>query len=148
MSIRSAKSEGGFTTVDFIVMVVLMAVLIGGGTFLAKWVEDSGAEKNAPAVIERMASQIDEEAEGLSEDTSLKSVYTRRLGFDNNSTMDVSFNDPESRALTAKRSIPASADYSSKVTGTVGDYTITYTGEKLEFTYDSTTGEVTKEERN
>jgi len=146
MGIRSIKSESGLTTVEILVILVLMVVLLGGGLLAGTWMKNSITEKAAPASIERTASQIDEEAEGLSGETLLKSVYTERPGLDN-STMDVSFNDSETKALTAKLSIPASSDYSSKVEGTVDDYTITYTGKDVEFTYDSTTGEITKEER-
>lgn len=147
MSIKRARGESGHTAVDASVMVMLMVVMLVGGTFVARWVGDSSAAEAAPARIDYMASQIDEEAKGLPEGTLVKSVYTQRSGFDT-SSMEVSFNDSKTGDLKASRSIDAPMEYSSEVTGTVGDYTITYTGEKLEFTYDSSTGKTTEKELN
>ena len=133
--------------VNIMVVSAMVALAMGGSIVFGK-IMDSANRENAPAILENIASQVDAEAKGLPEDTLLKSVYSARYGvLDDNSVMDVSYNDPETGVLKATRSIEASSRYSSEVKGTVGDYTITYTDSDAQFTYDSTTGETVKEEK-
>jgi len=133
--------------VNIMVVSAMVALAMGGSIVFGK-IMDSANRENAPAILKNIASQVDAEAKGLPEDTLLKSVYSARYGvLDDNSVMDVSYNDPETGVLRATRSIEASSRYSSEVKGTVGDYTITYTDSDAQFTYDSTTGETVKEEK-
>ena len=144
----SGQATGRTGAMVNIMVVSAMVALAMGGSIIFGKIMDSANRENAPAILENIASQVDAEAKGLPEGTLLKSVYSARYGvLDDNSVMDVSYNDPETGVLKATRSIEASSRYSSEVKGTVGDYTITYTDSDAQFTYDSTTGETVKEEK-
>jgi len=150
LSIRRVLNRSSLSAADAIAIAVIPSVLVLlaiGAYSSIKGTEVDLGEQLAPSQIEAIAYNIDEEAEGLSDDTLLKSVYTENRGLlDDGSTLDVSFNDPETKALTAKRLISASAGHRPEVSGTVGSYTITYTGERLEYSYDSTTDKITSKE--